>query len=68
MKVYYAGIIGLIVGFGMSKTSFAIIDQLMVIVVILSVLTILMGKKMITGQLGGFLCGFAAGYSLGSLL
>lgn len=65
MRVYQAGIFGVVVGLAMSTTSFSIIEQLMVIIVVLSVLTVIMGRKMITGPLGGFIGGFAAGYSLG---
>jgi len=68
MKVRDATLLGFLTGLGMSMTSFALIDQIIIVLTILAALSILFGKQIITGPFGGFLVGFATGFSLGQLL
>ena len=69
MKVTTAAILGLVAGVGLSWTPFPLlIGQIMILLLLLSVLSILLKKKIITGPIGGFLLGLGAGISLGSLI
>ena len=68
MKVRDATLLGFFLGICMSSTSFYLTEQIATITILIGVLTLIIGKMIIKGPIGGLVTGLGLGISFGGLL
>lgn len=68
MRVRDALVAGLVLGIGMSLTSFSLTEKITAFATVIAVTSIIFRKKVLTGPFGGLLTGIATGIGFGSLL